>query len=112
MTGLLREAEYHSLTATELFVPSARNVLCVTWADASTTQVSAARLRAECRSSRAIRARLDGIDGEGPEGIRIEAVQPIGLYGVTIRFSDGHDRGIYPWSLLRQLGDADGRARS
>jgi DUF971 family protein len=111
MTGL-REAEHSSLTAIELFVPSARHVLCVTWADASTTQVSAARLRVECRSSRAIRARLDGIGDERSEDIRIEAVEPIGLYGVTIRFSDGHDRGIYPWALLRQLGDADGRVRS
>ncbi len=108
----LREAEHSSLTATELFVPSTRDALYVTWADASKTRVGAARLRAECRSSRAIRARLDGTDGAEAEDIRIETVQPIGLYGITIRFSDGHDRGIYPWSLLRQLGAPDAGAVS
>ena len=26
-----------------------------------------------------------------------------GNYGLRLIFSDGHDRGIYPWSLMREL---------
>jgi len=32
---------------------------------------------------------------------------PIGDYAVNIAFSDGHNRGIYPWPYLRLLARAD-----
>jgi prepilin-type processing-associated H-X9-DG protein len=32
-------------------------------------------------------------------------VREVGSYGVNIAFSDGHDRGIYPWSYLAQLSE-------
>ncbi|HYQ49053.1 MAG TPA: DUF971 domain-containing protein, partial [Pseudomonas sp.] len=35
--------------------------------------------------------------------VRIERVEPQG-YGVQLVFSDGHERGIYPWPYLRELG--------
>jgi DUF971 family protein len=28
---------------------------------------------------------------------------PIGRYAIQLHFSDGHDRGIYPWAYLREL---------
>ncbi len=28
---------------------------------------------------------------------------PVGHYAVQLRFSDGHDRGVYPWAYLREL---------
>ncbi len=37
--------------------------------------------------------------------MNIEAVEPIGNYAVRIRFTDGHDTGIFSWALLRQLAD-------
>jgi len=31
-------------------------------------------------------------------------MKPVGHYAYTIRFSDGHDTGIYTFELLRELG--------
>ena len=39
----------------------------------------------------------------GKLGINLEAVEPIGHYAVRIRFTDGHDSGIYTWALLHDL---------
>ena len=36
-------------------------------------------------------------------GVRITDVQAVGNYGLNLAFSDGQDRGIYPWAYLRQL---------
>ncbi len=27
----------------------------------------------------------------------------VGNYAINIAFSDGHDRGIYPWALLQEF---------
>ena len=39
----------------------------------------------------------------GKRAVAIVAVEPIGHYAVRIRFSDGHDTGIYTWVYLRTL---------
>lgn len=48
--------------------------------------------------------------GQGPRKlvhgkrlVAIEIVEPIGHYAVRIRFTDGHDTGIYSWALLHTL---------
>ncbi|GBD05607.1 hypothetical protein HRbin20_01195 [bacterium HR20] len=33
------------------------------------------------------------------------ALEPVGNYGVRARWADGHDTGIYPWNLLRQIAE-------
>jgi DUF971 family protein len=40
----------------------------------------------------------------GKHGVNIDAIEPVGHYGVLLRFDDGHDTGIYSWSTLYQLG--------
>lgn len=40
----------------------------------------------------------------GKREIEIEALEPVGNYAIRPRFSDGHDSGIYDWSLLYNLG--------
>lgn len=35
--------------------------------------------------------------------VGIAAVEPVGHYAIRIRFTDGHDTGIYSWPLLHQL---------
>jgi DUF971 family protein len=42
---------------------------------------------------------LDGIDS----GIAIADMTLVGNYALKIRWSDGHDTGLYTWSHLRQL---------
>ncbi len=41
--------------------------------------------------------------------LRIEAIEPVGHYALRIRFSDGHDTGIYTWSYLRTLCASHGK---
>ena len=41
----------------------------------------------------------------GKRAVKITAVDPVGHYAVQFRFSDGHDTGIYSWSLLRDYGE-------
>ncbi len=40
--------------------------------------------------------------------LRAEAAEPVGHYALRIRFSDGHDTGIYTWRYLRELGEKHG----
>jgi DUF971 family protein len=55
---------------------------------------------------------LPGTSGSGP--IRAESAELVGHYALRIRFSDGHDTGIYSWGYLREIdprltrGGADG----
>lgn len=36
--------------------------------------------------------------------VNISAIEPVGQYGVLLRFDDGHDTGIYSWVTLYELG--------
>jgi len=40
----------------------------------------------------------------GKRDVTITGISPVGQYGVLLRFSDGHDTGIYSWSVLYDLG--------
>ena len=39
----------------------------------------------------------------GKRGVNIAAVEPVGQYAVRLRFDDGHDTGLYSWSVLHKL---------
>ena len=41
----------------------------------------------------------------GKKNVQILAVEPVGQYAVQLRFSDGHDTGIYSWDLLYDYGE-------
>ena len=41
----------------------------------------------------------------GKRHVNIAGIEPIGNYAVQLRFDDGHDSGIFSWSLLRELGE-------
>ncbi|RMD79517.1 MAG: DUF971 domain-containing protein [Gammaproteobacteria bacterium] len=46
----------------------------------------------------------EGVLVVGKEGVGVEAIEPVGRYGVRLRFDDGHATGIYTWAYLRRLG--------
>jgi DUF971 family protein len=77
--------------------------LRIVWPDGHADDLSAALLRRESRSAGSRRAKIDNRFSV-PGDLRIESVDPVGTYAVTIAFSDGEDRGIYPWSYLARLG--------
>jgi DUF971 family protein len=46
----------------------------------------------------------EGVLQTGKERVGIAAVEPVGNYALRLRFDDGHDTGLYSWSLLHELG--------
>jgi DUF971 family protein len=65
--------------------------------------IDAQRLRLACRCAHCTRTRIDGKFPERFDDVTITAVDPMGHYGINITFSDGHARGIFPWSYLAEL---------
>ncbi len=47
---------------------------------------------------------LPVLSAEEAQPLRVTGMQPVGNYAYTIAFSDGHDTGIYDFTLLRELG--------
>jgi DUF971 family protein len=40
----------------------------------------------------------------GKRHVNIVEIVPVGHYGVLLKFDDGHDTGIFSWSVLHDLG--------
>ena len=79
--------------------------LALTWSDYGTRRLGADTLRRASRAATEIRRQADGIELSIRPGLYVAAIEPIGNYALRLFFSDGHDRGIYPWSYLRELVD-------
>lgn len=77
--------------------------LRVTLATGENFKLGAIRLRMACRCAKCTRARIDGVFPDNFDDIRITQCAPMGHYGINIVFSDGHARGIFPWSYLADL---------
>ncbi len=43
-----------------------------------------------------------------PDDIRVIEMNPVGNYAVQIRWSDGHDTGLYSWDTLRRVCGVEG----
>jgi DUF971 family protein len=46
----------------------------------------------------------EGILQTGKQNVGITGVEPIGNYAIRLLFDDGHNTGLYSWSLLYELG--------
>jgi DUF971 family protein len=73
------------------------------WADGVRAQLGVAQLRSACKCAGCEHQRRQGRPHQPAEGIALSALHPIGDVGLQLAFSDGHDRGIYPWPYLREL---------
>ena len=40
----------------------------------------------------------------GKRGVKIADIEQVGNYAIKIAFDDGHDTGLYSWTLLHDLG--------
>jgi DUF971 family protein len=88
--------------------------LTVEWADGGTSYYSIAYLRrmspsAEARELRERMKRnpltvLPAGSSAGP--LTAQDAELVGNYAIRIRFSDGHDTGIYTWAYLRSIDPA------
>lgn len=72
------------------------------WADGP-QWIDHARLRRECPCSQCRAFRLRGSQPMVSDAVRVRQIHPQG-YGVQLVFSDGHERGIYPWAYLAAMG--------
>lgn len=41
----------------------------------------------------------------GLDTVGVVSAEPVGRYAVRIRFTDGHDTGLYTWAYLRELAE-------
>jgi DUF971 family protein len=80
--------------------------LHLTLGSGTALRLPAEQLRAACRCAHCRRAQLDGAFPDRFPSVAIIGVAPIGHYAVNLGFSDGHARGIYPWSYLAELAAA------
>jgi DUF971 family protein len=87
--------------------------LTIEWADGGTDYFSVAYLRrmspsAEARELRTQLERnpltvLPATRGGSDRPLTAESAELVGNYAIRIRFSDGHDTGIYSWDYLREI---------
>ncbi|QDU72070.1 gamma-butyrobetaine hydroxylase-like domain-containing protein [Mucisphaera calidilacus] len=86
------------------------NALTIRWSDGRVSVYPIAYLRRLSPSADAREMRkeiesnpltvLPSTDG-GP--LRAESAELVGNYALRIRFSDGHDTGLYSWAYLREI---------
>ncbi|MCA9215449.1 MAG: DUF971 domain-containing protein [Planctomycetales bacterium] len=93
-------------------------VLEITWSDNIQHQIPLEALRKSCPCASCREKRIsEHTKKPSPDDalqvlslaetvpLRIESMQPVGNYAYSIRFSDGHDTGIFTLEFLRKLGD-------
>ncbi len=91
------------MTPTEIKLTRDKSKILISWPDGDKAELSALLLRKRCNSARSKRARIDCAEEPTTECLTIAEIRSVGLYAINLVFSDGHDRGIYPWSYLREL---------
>ncbi len=74
----------------------------VTWSNNEVQIISHQHLRGACPCAKCRAARIQGQITLVDIDVKLMAMNPMG-YGLQMVFSDGHDRGIYPWSYLYEL---------
>jgi DUF971 family protein len=47
----------------------------------------------------------EGVLQTGKEAVAIGHIEPVGNYALRLHFDDGHNTGLYSWTLLRELGE-------
>ena len=76
--------------------------LRLSWPDGREQLLDHAELRRQCPCSQCRAFRLRGSPPMVDPRVRVIELNAQG-YGLQLVFSDGHQRGIYPWAYLAQL---------
>jgi len=90
---------------TEITLHQASRVLEISFADGKTFRLPCEFLRVYSPSAE-VRGHGPGQEvlQVGKKEVEITELEPVGLYAVRPKFSDGHDTGIYSWDYLYTLG--------
>ena len=92
---------------------SGESELLIEWSDGQRRSYGFRELRdhcpcATCREKRSQPAppstMLPVLSPAEARPLKLLDMSPVGNYAYTIKFSDGHDTGIYTFALLRELG--------
>lgn len=87
----------------------------IQWADGLWTEHGELELRKKCPcatcKTREAREEAESdpmslkvVPIEETRPVRVEGMDPVGHYAYSIRFSDGHNTGIYTFDYLREIG--------
>jgi len=90
---------------TEIKLHQVSRVLEISFADGRTFRLPCEFLRVYSPSAE-VRGHGPGQEvlQTGKKEVEISRVEPVGSYAVQLYFSDGHDTGIYSWTLLYDYG--------
>ncbi len=100
-----------TITATAVVVSKDQKTLALTWNDASTSEVSARKLRQYCPCAECVE------EWSGKRTFEVETIptemklvdaQPVGNYALSFTFGDLHRTGIYQWEYLKELSAPQG----
>ena len=80
-------------------------VLELAWPDGVVQRLSHPFLRGQCKCTMCESNRRRGQESVPDAEVRIREIRPVGVYALQLIFSDGHERGIFPWELLCELND-------
>lgn len=97
-------AEFHR--PTNVAIDRERRVLQVDWEDDVSTEYDFEKLRracpcAICAGEGAYRGTMTATAPLTPQQIELVEWQPVGRYGITPIWGDGHSTGIYTFKMLR-----------
>ena len=80
----------------------------VTWDDGRVSEFALDDLRANCQCAECRGLRDRGEDAwprpGSPDRAEVVAAEPVGAWGLSIVWNDGHATGIYTWDMLRAWG--------
>ena len=102
-----------SPTPTGVSASRQKREVTVTWSDGHTSTYPFSLLRAACPCA-SCRGGHEYMRSEPDESVfhknlpdspqtRIQQIEPVGTYAITIQWEDGHHFGIYNWHYLRRL---------
>lgn len=87
-------------------VVSKQELMKIWWQAGSSIEIDFDELRKHCACSF---CRAKGRLGKPVEAkTQVTNVVLMGSTGIQLVFSDGHDRGIYPWGYLQAIGEGRG----
>lgn len=106
-----------NLSPKKITVDKKERVISITWNDDHKTAIKFNLLRAACPCA-TCRGGHENMKAEPDQEVfesnlpessmtTIENINPVGSYGLSIQWKDGHQYGIYTWAYLRALCTCD-----
>lgn len=90
---------------TEIRLSADKRSLAVAFEDGKSFSIPAELLRVNSPSAEVQgHAPSQRVTVAGKKDVRITAVEPVGSYAVRLVFDDGHDSGLYTWTILYETG--------